>query len=90
MFATIPYLKSVFNPNAESELIHGDFIDRNKSVNTVMDKPFSTQYTPLIPEQKDISNPNNLVEQKADKKWIRGGISTQDTYRNKNDKENKK
>ena len=92
MFATIPYLgKGVFNPTAESELIHGDFIDRNKSVNTVMDKPFSTQYTPLIPElKKTISNPTNLVEQSADENWIRGGVATRDTYRNKSDKENNK
>jgi hypothetical protein len=92
MYSTVPYLgKGVFNSNTESELIHGDFIDRNKSVNTIMDKQFSTQYTPLIPElKKTISNPSNLVEQHADENWIRGGVPTRDAYRNKSDNDNKK
>ena len=95
MFATVPYLgKGKFHPEIESELIHGDLLDRSKSSNTVSDKHFSTQYTPLIPEiEKTISNPANLIEQQADKNWIRGGIDTRDTYRKKtnvNEKGNEK
>jgi len=85
MFKTIPYLgKGTFDPVIETELIHSEYVDQNKSINTVTDKPFKTLYTPLIQEIKQtISNPKHLVEQHVDKNWIRGGLPTRDAFKNK-------
>jgi hypothetical protein len=85
LFRTVPYLgKGTFNPDKETELIHSEYVDQNKSINTVTDKQFTTLYTPLLPEiKKTITNPQHLVEEHVDKNWIRGGIPTRDAYKNK-------
>ena len=85
LFRTVPYLgKGTFNPDKETELIHSEYVDQNKSINTVTDKQFTTLYTPLIPEvKKTINNPKYLVEEHVDKNWIRGGVPTRDAYKNK-------
>ena len=85
MFKTVPYLgKGTYDPSIETELIHSEYVDQNKSINTVTDKQFTTLYTPLIPEVKQtISNPKHLVEQHVDRNWIRGGVPTRDAYKNK-------
>ena len=84
-FKTVPYLgKGTYDPITETELIHSEYVDQNKSINTVMDKQYTTLYTPLIPEVKQtIANPKHLVEQHVDKNWIRGGVPTRDAYKNK-------
>lgn len=75
-FMTVPYLgKGAYNPDTESMLQQTDtFSNNKKSVNTLSEKCYVTQY-PLIPSIQDtITNPKFLVEEGA-----RGGESTRKT-----------
>ena len=56
-------------------------VTNKKSVNPLMEKSFSShsQY-PLLPSlEATIQNPANLVEESADSKWVRGGVSSRDS-----------
>ena len=81
-FATVPYLgRGKCNPELESQIQQGDMVNNKKSVNPLMEKSFS-QYSnyPLLPSlEATIQNPANLVEETADAKWVRGGISSRDS-----------
>ena len=80
-FATVPFLgRGKCNPELESQIQQGDMVT-NKSVNPLMEKWFSShsQY-PLLPSlEATIQNPANLVEESADSKWVRGGVSSRDS-----------
>jgi hypothetical protein len=82
-FATVPYLgRGAVRPVVESKLQQGDFITNRKSCSTITENTFTQVYTPLVPSLKaTIDNPHNLVENVADKGWVRGGMSTRNFMR---------
>jgi len=81
-FLTVPYLgRGGGDPTIESQLLQGEQFDQRKSVNTIMDKPFTdySQY-PLQDEIKSyINNPANQVEELAMNGWTRGGSSARES-----------
>ena len=84
LFTTVPYLgKGPYNPAAESELIHSEYVNNTKSANNTTEKQHNV-YIPLINEMKQtVANPNNLVQENATSDWIHGGVPTRDAYKNK-------
>uniref|UniRef100_A0A6C0KGI7 Uncharacterized protein n=1 Tax=viral metagenome TaxID=1070528 RepID=A0A6C0KGI7_9ZZZZ len=82
-FTTVPYLgRGAVRPVVEARLQQGEFVHERKSCNTITDKTFTQQYTPLVPSLKsNITNPHNLVEGVADKNWIRGGLPSREYVR---------
>jgi hypothetical protein len=81
-FLTVPYLgRGGGDPTIESQLLQGEQIDHHKSVNTIMDKPFTdySQYPLQDDIQSYINNPANQVEELAMNGWTRGGSSTRES-----------
>ena len=85
-FCTVPYMgRGPVNCDTESHLLQGEPNLNKKSVSTITDKSF-TEYSnyPLIPEvEKNVTNPNNIIQESASKDWIRGGLPSRDIYRDK-------
>ena len=76
-FLTIPYLgRGSCDPDIQSKMMHGEYFFDKKSVNTIMDKSFMHQYTPLPVNDNE---PNeNMLEEAALNGWVRGGSRTRD------------
>jgi len=78
-FLTVPYLgRGSCDTVLESQLKQGDFIANKKSVSTITEKSFNSNY-PLIDSIKTtITNPKYLVQESALDGWIRGGSATRE------------
>lgn len=80
-FLTVPLLKrGPPQPFIESRLQQGACLNDLKSCKTIMDKSFdNVNLMPLIPSIKsNIQNPIHLIENAANPRWVRGGISTRE------------
>ena len=83
-FVTVPYLgRGPSRPVLESQIQQGALSNNRKECGSISEQNYySHQTTPLVPSlQATITNPHNLVEESADKGWIRGGIPTRDYAR---------
>jgi hypothetical protein len=78
-FLTVPYLgRGSCDTVLESQLKQGDFIANKKSVSTITEQSFNSNY-PLIDSIKTtITNPKYLVQESALDGWIRGGSATRE------------
>jgi hypothetical protein len=78
-FATVPYLgKGAGNPDIESQLQQGEYVNHQKSVNTIMEKsfmPYSMHLTDTHMEER-VHNPTYTIEESALNGWVRGGVDT--------------
>jgi hypothetical protein len=86
-FATVPYLgRGPPKPDLENKILQGSSINELKSCKTITEECFNDyNLTPQIPSiQKNIQNPNNLIESSAADGWIRGGLPSRELSRNNN------
>lgn len=99
-YLTIPFMgRGSGDTPVETELITGDATFKNRFLSLAenQDKSLDLQYTPLVKNLKDnIQNPNNLVEEKVNPEWVRGGMPSRQIVkdldyfaRSKDDKSNK-
>ena len=85
-YVTVPYMgRGVLDCDTESHLVQGESNLNRKSVTTISDMTFMDfRNYPLIPDvEENIQNPKNLIEESASDDWIRGGLPSRDTYRDK-------
>lgn len=75
-FVSVPYLgRGPHNPDVESKLLQGSFIDPKKSCKQETEKSFNREKTSLVKSVRhSIQNPKYLIESSARKDWIRGGL----------------
>lgn len=85
-FLAVPYMGTGRgNSDVESQLIHAEFSRMGKACDTVTEKTFTNQYTPMIPSlAKSIQNPNYLIPEVAAPGWVRGGIPSREYIRDLN------
>ena len=93
-YVTVPCLKRGYgNVIVESELQQGEQVNSKKIHNDTDNPNISTTETnysdynmrTLIPSKRRVvQNPNNLVEESASEKWIRGGVSSRDMSKDTN------
>ncbi len=79
-FASVPYMgRGYGNPNIESQLQQGEMVSDKKSVSTIMEKPFGTDYT-LFVSDTDMANrvQNFNVEETVMDGWVRGGVASRE------------
>lgn len=90
-FKTVPFLgRGRPQPTMESKLRQGSYIGDKKSCRNITEKSFRTTDVDLVPSLRDsIQNPENLIQDVADKGWIRGGIPSREITRD-NDYFNRK
>ena len=85
-YLTVPYLgRGPHNPVMESHLQQGDHITNKKSIGTISEEStIDLQYYPLLPSLRNtIANPNNLIEDVADNRWVRGGMPSREYMKSK-------
>jgi len=75
-FVSVPYLgRGPHNPDIESRLLQGSFIDPKKSCKQETEKSFNREKTSLVKSVRhSIQNPKYLIESSARKDWVRGGL----------------
>ena len=85
-FLTIPFMAGGRgNPNIESLLLHSEQVRMGKECGTVTEQMFDQQWTPMIPVLKEnIQKPSNLIQEVADKGWLRSGLPTRSWLRDVN------
>ena len=86
-FATVPFLgRGAVDPLLEAQIQQGEIITNRRTVTRLTEKCYDKYHnTPLIPEvEKNIQNPNNLIEGSVDVGWIRGGIPSRELTRDTN------
>jgi hypothetical protein len=80
-YLTVPCLaRGPHNPVLESQVQQGDHITNKKSISTISEEnTIDLHHYPLIPSLKaTIANPNNLIEDVADNRWVRGGMPSRE------------
>jgi len=79
-FATVPYMgRGYGNPNIESQLQQGEMVSDRKSVSTIMEKSFSTDYSLFVSDNDMASRVRNFdVEETAMDGWVRGGVASRE------------
>ena len=75
-FVSVPYLgRGPHNPDIESKLLQGSFIDPKKSCKQETEKSYNREKTSLVKSVRhSIQNPRYLIESSARKDWVRGGL----------------
>jgi hypothetical protein len=85
-FSTVPYLgRGAGNTDIESQLQQGEYVNHQKSVNTIMEKSFMP-YSMRLPDshmEDRVHNPSYLIEESAMDGWVRGGQDTRKTVAKK-------
>ena len=79
IFSTVPYLgRGIHDSESETYLRHGDIANNKKSIYPISEFSYAPYaLTPQIQSIRNtITNPKNLIENSADKSWVRGGISS--------------
>ena len=86
---TTPYIRGILDVNIESQLFPGNKTNSRKAVGdytTAADNAeqiYNRQVTPLIDKlQKEVQDPNHLIQENVDKNWIQGGVPTREIMRN--------
>jgi hypothetical protein len=78
-FSTVPYLgRGPGNSDIESQLQQGEYVNHQKSINTIMEKSFmdySMHPTDSHMEER-VNNASYTIEESAFKGWVRGGVDT--------------
>jgi hypothetical protein len=91
-FVTVPYLgRGSVDASVEYEILQGESSTNRRSQTYLMDKDYMKYHTtPLIPDldlntsvfrgkgSSSMQDPRHLLEDSADKNWIRGGIPSRD------------
>ena len=85
-FLTVPYMgRGRGEPVLEAKLQQSEFIRTGKDCGTVTDKPFTQQFTPLMPHvERNIQNPVHIVPEAAAAGWVWGGIPSRQYIRDLN------
>lgn len=85
-FLTVPFMgRGRGEADLEAKLQQSEFVRTGKDCGTVTDKPFTGQFTPLLPHvERNIQNPKHLVPEVAAEGWIRGGIPSRQYVRDLN------
>ena len=86
-YKTVPFLgRGRGDIDIEAKLQQGDQITNKKSVSTVTETShIPLRHTPMIEKlQHAVTNPANLIENEADKNWVRGGSHTRNLYKKTN------
>jgi len=86
---TTPFIRGILNVDIESELISGDKTHSKKTIGdytTAANDPeqiYNRQVTPLIEKlEKEVQDPNHLIQENVDEDWIHGGVPTRQIMRN--------
>ena len=84
LIKTTPYIKGILDVDIESQLLSSTKTDSRKSVGDYSGVSiYDRQVTPLIEKlEKEVQNPDHLIQENADKDWIHGGIPTREIMRN--------
>lgn len=79
-FATVPYMgRGYGNPNIESQLQQGEMVSDRKSVSTIMEKPFGSDYRLFVSDSDMATRVQNFhVEETAMDGWVRGGVASRE------------
>jgi len=76
-FVTVPYLgRGSVDPDMESKLQQGEMVSDKKSIATVMEKPFNTDYNLKLFDtdmQTRVDNGSNIINTPG---WVLGGAPT--------------
>jgi len=85
--STTPYVRGIYDVEAESKLQPGEKTDVHKSCDPLSGVSLlSHYYTPMISRLKEnIQNPDYLIPENSDINWVRGGQSTRQMMRNMDD-----
>ena len=77
-YITVPYMgRGSGNSKVESKLRPGEDTIQKKQCNTLSGIYIDNQFTPLVKNLKDnVQDPQNIIQEIVDNKWIRGGISS--------------
>ena len=75
-YLTVPYMgNGSGNAQIETQLVPGEDTTQKKQCNSLSGITIDNFFIPLVKNLKDnIQNPNYLIQENADSKWIRGGI----------------
>ena len=75
-YSTIPYMgRGSGNSDIESKLLPGESTVSTKACNTLSGISIENQFTPLVPNLlENIQEPENLIQETVDTRWIRGGV----------------
>tara|TARA_B100000900_G_C20579320_1_gene716772 strand:+ start:1265 stop:1996 length:732 start_codon:yes stop_codon:yes gene_type:complete len=81
---TTPFIRGILDVDVESQLLPGNKTDSRKAVGDYAGvSTYDRQVTPLIEKlEKEVQNPNHLIQENVDKDWIHGGIPTREIMRN--------
>ena len=86
---TTPYIKGILDVDVESQLLPGSKTNSRKAVGDYAtsadnaEQIYNRQVTPLIDKlQKEVQNPDHLIQENVDADWIHGGIPTREIMRN--------
>jgi hypothetical protein len=85
-FATVPYLgRGAVDPILEAQIQQGEAVTNKRSITKLTEKShLRYRTTPLIPEmQKNVQNPEHLIEANASQGWIRGGVPSRELTRDR-------
>lgn len=97
-YLTVPYMgRGSGNSNIETKLLPGEDTSQKRPCNSLAGVSIDNQFIPLVKNLKDnVQDPQNIIQEVADDKWIRGGIPSrqfvkdidyiercQDKYKNK-------
>lgn len=82
-YKTVPYMGSGGGDTCkENQLLPGQLTNYGKMCNNLSDTE-TNRWIPQIPYIKNnIQNPNNLIQENSDKKWVRGGNPTRQIIKN--------
>jgi len=75
-YLTVPYMgRGSGNSEIETKMLPGESTTQRKQCNTLAGVSIDNYFMPLVKNLQDnIQNPNNLIQENADKKWLRGGV----------------
>jgi len=81
---TTPYIRGILDVDIESKLLPGSKTDSRKAVGDYAGvSTYDRQVTPLIGKlEREVQNPDHLIQENVDKDWIHGGIPTREIMRN--------
>ena len=85
-FATVPYLgRGSVDPMLEAQIQQGESVTNRRTITHLPERNQMAYRTiPLIPEVKSrIQNPQFMIESLADETWVRGGLSSRDEHKDR-------
>lgn len=82
-YLTTPYLGRGWGDKCiESSLLEGQDTHQKRSCNTLSEITINNYFQPLIPMVQSNQYPQHVIQEVADKKWVRGGNASRQIIKN--------